>query len=384
MKSQSAAVLLAALLLGACASPQPPVGQDREPQRIAARSGTTQGSVWQRLRRQLRLADQEHPRIQEERTELSRKPRYIQQVSARAQPFLHYILSEMDSRDLPAELAVIPMIESGYRPDAVSPGQAAGLWQIQPGTARVLGLRMDRWYDGRKSVPEATDAALDYLERLHEQFDGDWLLALAAYNAGAGTVQKAIERNRRAGKPTDFWNLSLPAHTREYVPRIIALSQIIAAPDSYGVKLTELANVPYLVPVDIGPGVNLSAAAEIAGISAEQLLAYNPALKSGVTPPQEPAQLLLPKPSAEQLQARAAELSRQSAVASLPADHAIAPAAGDDQRRYTVRRGDTLGAIAERHGVSSQELADWNGLRRGTPLRPGQQLVILVQPPRSG
>ena len=170
----------------------------------------------------------------------------------RAEPYLYYILDESIKRGIPSELILLPIVESAYDPFAYSHGRAAGIWQFIPGTARAFGLKQTWWYEGRRDIVASTNAAMDYLESLHKQFDGDWMLALASYNSGAGTVRKAIRKNKKRGKPTDFWALDLPKETRAYVPKLIAIAQIFNEPEKYNISLAPQPYQPYFAELDIG------------------------------------------------------------------------------------------------------------------------------------
>ena len=162
---------------------------------------------------------------------------YMARVLQRADPFLYYILEEAEKRNLPTELVLLPIVESAFQPFAYSHGRAAGIWQFIPATGRAYGLKQNWWYDGRRDIYASTQVALDYLERLNKLFKGDWMLALAAYNSGSGTVQRAIKRNKKANRPTDYWHLKLPRETRAYVPKLLALKEIISHPEKYSVSL---------------------------------------------------------------------------------------------------------------------------------------------------
>lgn len=255
-------------------------------------------NLWQRIRARLALTHLYHPRIQPQIFYMSRNPNYLNSLAERSRPFLHYIVEETEQRGLPMELTLLPMVESGFQPTAISPKKAAGLWQFMPATGLQWGLTYNPWYDGRHDLQASTQAALDYLEYLYQYFNGDWLLALAAYNAGEGTVQRAIEANLRAGRETDYWSLNLPQETEQYVPKLLALSQLVANPNAYGLSLRTIANEPYLYRFDIGPEVNLSRVAALAGMSEGQLRFYNPCLKRDVTPPINTYELLLPRTNA--------------------------------------------------------------------------------------
>ena len=192
--------------------------------------------VWERMRRGFQLQDGVgvNPRIEQQRLWFASNPSFLENAGERGSLYIHYIVERLEERNMPLELALLPVIESAYNPMAYSRSDAVGLWQFIPSTGRYFNLRQTRAYDGRRDITASTTAALDYLTRLHDMFNGDWLLALAAYNAGEGTVSRAIERNEKLGLPTDYWNLPLPQETKDYVPKFLALSQVVLAPEAYG------------------------------------------------------------------------------------------------------------------------------------------------------
>jgi len=319
--------------------------------------------LWERIRASFRLDHEvNRPRVAAEVEMYTRHQNYLARVGERAEPYLHYIVESIEQRGAPLELALLPVVESAFQPNAYSPGRAAGLWQFIPDTGRRFGLEQNWWYDGRRDVYASTQAALDYLELLRDQFDGDWLLALAAYNSGSGTVSRAIEKNRKAGRGTDFWSLDLPRETRSYVPRLLAISAIVSDPGAYGVDLVPITNEPYLARVDLDGQIDLGLAADLAGISLDDLYRYNPGFNRWATAPQGPHYLMLP---VEKL-----DLFNEK-LAQVPADERMR------WDRYLVRRGDTLGAIAQAHGTSVAMLMDSNKLK-STRLRVGQELLIPV------
>ncbi|RMD80759.1 MAG: LysM peptidoglycan-binding domain-containing protein [Gammaproteobacteria bacterium] len=287
-------------------------------------------------------------------------PAYLERLAQRAAPYLGYILDQVEERGMPAEIALLPAVESAFQPFAYSPGRAAGLWQFIPGTARRYGLRLSWWYDGRRDLVDATRAALDYLEHLRDTFHGDWLLALAAYNAGEGTVLQALRRNRRRGRPADFWSLDLPRETRQYVPRLLALASLVAQPARYGVRLPPLPADRRLAVVETGSQIDLALAAELAGMELEELYRLNPGFNRWATDPDGPHRLVLP--------AEKAAAFRQ-ALARVPPERRV------QWRRHRIRPGETLGGIARRYRTTVALLRRVNGLR-GHLIRAGDHLLV--------
>lgn len=328
-------------------------------------------TLWGRIRSGFSLdpAAIDNPRIDQQRIAFANQSRYFELTSARAQRYLYYVVEQLESRDMPQELALLPFIESAYNPQAISSAQAAGLWQFIPSTGRNFSLRQDWWYDGRRDVTASTQAALDYLSLLNEYFDGDWLLALAAYNCGEGCVGRAIKRNEALGLPTDYWNLQLPRETMNYVPKLLALAQIVDSPTAYGAVLPSLANEPYFAEVTLDQQIDLRKVAELADVSTDELLSLNPAFNQRVTAPNAEYQLLIPVDRVDQF---------TEALAELPADQRI------NYQHYRVRRGDTLSQIARRHQLSVSAIRDVNDIN-GSLLRVGQTLMLpqFSDPPAS-
>lgn len=399
------------------------------------------GDLWDRVRAGLSFHRLDNARIAAERRWYVDNPDYLARVTERATPYLYHVVEQLEQRGMPMELALLPIMESAYDPFAYSHGRAAGMWQIIPGTARELGLAQDWWYDGRRDVRASTKAALDYLERLGRRFDGDWLKALAAYNGGPARVARAERRNRSIGRDTDFWALELPRETRSYVPRLLALADMVAFPRKYGQRLTPIPDWPWLAVVHTGGQIDLAQAAKLAAMDIDRLYRINPGFSRWATSPAGPHELLLPAAKAALFRANLAALDPAQRIrwtrhrvrsgdtlseiadryntapavirevnklrgnriiagkdlmipiASAPAGayslsagqrQAARQGAGEGYRvDYEVRAGDSFWIIARKFGVSTRKLAEWNGLAVRDPIRPGQMLVIWSDEPVS-
>ncbi|MBZ9556713.1 MULTISPECIES: LysM peptidoglycan-binding domain-containing protein [unclassified Modicisalibacter] len=329
--------------------------------------GPTEASLWAQLRSGFQWqVDTGEPRVEHWLDYYRRHPLGVARIAERARPWLYWITQEVERRGMPAEIALLPFIESAFRPTAKNPGGATGLWQLMPGTGDALGLRRDGWYDGRVDVIASTRAALDYLQQQADQwYDGDLELALAAYNAGAGTVNRAMRRAISQGGSGDYWSLSLPRQTMNYVPKLLALSEIIADPERYGVVLPDIPDRPAFARVEVPGQIDLAQAARLAGVSKSKLRALNPGLLQSATLPRRSPALLVPTKARNALVA---------ALASRP-DKAMARV-----DRYRVEPGDTLSAIAARHGIPLSALRRENGIR-GNIIRVGQVLRVPLGPP---
>lgn len=318
--------------------------------------------LWSRISDGFVLGEHQHSRIEADFNWYLRHPGYMERVAERATPYMHLIVEELAARDMPMELALLPVVESAFQPFAYSHGRAAGIWQFIPGTGRRFGLQQTWWYDGRRDIAASTRAALDYLAYLHRFFDGDWLHALAAYNSGEGTVRRAIRRNIAAGKPTDYWSLDLPRETEGYVPKLLALSHLVANPPAHGQIIPSIADEPYLTQVEVGSQIDLDLAAELAGISIEQIYLYNPGYNRWATDPAGPHQLMLPLQVAEVFQRNLADYPANERISWL---------------RYQVKNGDALGPIAQRHRTTIDLIRSVNKIK-GNTIRVGETLVIPV------
>ncbi|MFV0477729.1 MAG: LysM peptidoglycan-binding domain-containing protein [Parahaliea sp.] len=333
-------------------------------QKSASEAALAPDNLWQQLRNDFSWPLPDRPSVAAARKHYLRQPTYLEVISERSSLYLYYIAERVAARGLPAEIALLPMVESTMNPFARSSGHAAGLWQIMPATGRHLGLASNWWYEGRMDLRQSTEAALDYLESLHEIFDGDWLLALAAYNSGQGRVRRAVQSNLKRGKAADFWSLSLPAETRSYVPRLMALASIIATPEKYGATLPPVPNRPAFGIADTGGQIDINRAAGLAGIDEATLRALNPGQLQWATAPGQAQELLLPTASIEHF---------KQALSQLPASERVA------WQRYRIRRGDSLNAIAHRFDTEVAAIREANNLK-GHLIRAGDTLLI----PRGG
>lgn len=252
--------------------------------------------VWDVLRSEFKLTHEiSRPEVQKQIRWLKQHPGYLYKVSRQAEPYIYHIVSEIKKRHLPGELALVPMIESAYDPFAYSIVGAAGLWQLMPKTGNQLGLKQDFWFDGRRSIGQSTNAALNYLVHLNKFFNGQWILAIAAYDAGEGSISRTIKATVPPGTPVSFWNLSVPAETKAYVPRLLALAEVIENPDQYHINLPKIPYAPYFEEVEIGSQIDLNHAAKLAGISYKELIKLNPGYNRWTTAPYKPFNLLIPR-----------------------------------------------------------------------------------------
>ncbi len=319
-------------------------------------------NVIERLRHGFELTYDDNHRTAAELRWYARHPEYLNRVFTRAQRYLPYIVAELERRDMPLELALLPIVESAYDPFAYSHGRAAGLWQMIPGTARRFGIKQNWWYDGRRDIVDSTRAALDYLEYLHELNDGDWLNAIASYNSGEGNVLRAARKNRKAGKPIDFWHLKLPKETSMYVPKLLALVEIVADPASHNLTLPVVLDEAQFVVTDIGSQLDLALAAELAGVDVDTIYRYNPGYNRWSTDPAGPHRLVMPIDVAETF---------ATALNAVPERERVR------WKRHKVRSGEAISQIAENYNTTVSALRAANNLR-GNTIRAGSHLMIPV------
>lgn len=402
-----------------------------------------QKDLWKRILGSYSLTELDNKRIQAQLNWFAKHQGYMDRVADRAQRYMYYIAEQVEARDVPGELALLPVVESAFDPFAYSHGRASGVWQFIPSTGRDFGLKQDWWQDGRRDIRASTVAALKYLEALQREFKGDWLLALAAYNTGAGNVRKAIRKNKKRGLPTDFWSLKLPRETRAYVPKLLALAKLVKYPEKYGIKLKPLHNEPYFSVVKTGGQIDLAQLAEMADTPLEEIYKLNPGFNRWATAPNGPHEILVPidkkeiternlqeLPSELRLKWRRYQVKKGDSLITIASKFHTTPnalkeannlrrsliRAGDQllipsahkplasyahsapgrlkkiqntargnrtsKTEYQVRSGDSFWEIARNHKVSVRNLAKWNGMAPGDPLKPGQKLVIWSASPK--
>ena len=318
--------------------------------------------LWHYISEDFQLPVPNNQRVTAQRNWYIKHPNYMKRVSKRAEPFLYLIVDQLQDKNIPLELALLPIVESAFDPFAYSHGRASGLWQFIPGTAKRFGMEQNWWYDGRRDVVRSTESAIRYLSYLNRYFDGDWLHAIAAYNSGEGRVKRAIKKNQKAGKPTDFWSLDLPKETKAYVPKLLALADLIKHQDKYGVEIPMIENRYRLTQINVGSQIDLAMAADMAGLDIKHLQQLNPGYNRWATPPQGPHTLLLPYQAEDPFLDSLAKLTPQQRL---------------KWTRYTVVSGDTLGTIAQKYHTSSQTIRAVNGLS-GNMIRLNQALLIPI------
>ncbi len=302
----------------------------------------------------------DNKRVKSQLNWYAKHPAYLDRTLKRGRPFLYLIASEVEKRNMPMELALLPIVESAFDPFAYSHGRASGIWQFVPGTGKRFGMKQNWWYDGRRDVRAATDGAMDYLTRLHKFFDGDWLLALAAYNSGEGNVLKAVKKNRKKGKPTDFWSLDLPKETRAYVPKLLALAELVRNPEKYHLQFAPIDNAPFLKRVSTGAQIDLALVAELADLSIEDTYRYNAAFNRWATAPEGPHYLLLPLKNADLFLKNIKKLKPEDRIKWI---------------RHKVKSGDSVSTIAARYKTSKSLISTVNNLRKNR-IRIDQVLTI--------
>jgi membrane-bound lytic murein transglycosylase D len=368
-------------------------------------------TVWDRMLSLYAFPEVNNERVDAELSYYLSHPDYIARVQERAAPYMHLILDEIEAKNLPGELALLPVVESAFIPEAYSRSAASGLWQFIPSTGRLFGLEQNSWYDGRRDVYASTQAATSFLKDLSEEFNGDYFLALASYNWGKGNVSKAINRNLYQGLPTDYWSLNLPKETEDYVPRLLAIAKLFANAEQYGVRLQNIPNKPYCELVNVGSQLDIDKAAQLAQTPLSQFLKLNPCFKKGSTSPYGPHRLLIPASRVQTFKQNLARLPYEERVDQRKRDEellaekirqnellaqkmhdeeeklenrrkreVITPKryySGLPTQQYQVHRGETLSTIARNSGTTVANLRQINHLSKST-VNSGAYLKIPV------
>ncbi len=402
-----------------------------------ADTATEYEDLWQRARSQFSFTFENNKRIAAQRNWYLKHPNYMQRVAKRAKPFLYLIVEKLEQQNMPLELVLLPIVESAFDPFAYSHGRAAGMWQFIPSTGKRFGMKQTWWYDGRRDVMASTQGTINYMNYLVKMFDGNWLHALAAYNSGEGRVQRAIRKNRKAGKATDFWHLDLPKETRAYVPKLLALADILNNSQQYNFQWPKIDNTPITQEVEIGSQIDLALAADMAGLTVKELHALNPGYNRWATDPNGPFNLLLPVDRVSQFSTELAKtdssqrlnwvrhkvkggdsllklakkyhtsteiISKVNELKSnviIAGEYLVIPVAlksldayslSQEQRlaktqskksgayklNHTVKSGDTFWDISRQYKVNLRNLAKWNGMAPTDTLRSGKKLVVWV------
>ncbi len=369
-------------------------------------AGLMQESLWQRLQSRFQFTQIDHPTVDKQLDYFTNGLFSLRSNLIDAKPILYHIVDEIDRAGLPLDLVLLPLVESAYNPHAESNRDAVGIWQFIPATARIFGLKINEDYDGRKDVIASTRAAIKYLLRLNKTFDGDWLLAMAAYNTGPSNVRAAMSRAEAAGLEPIFWNLSLATETRNYVPRIIAAAKLIANPQQFGLELPELANRKAIETVSVGRPMSLTRVAELADFPVAELIALNPGYLRGEVPRGGPYEVFVPAKHASQLvhQLNNGKLGNpiiaanqagnnavnQYASATIagfyepPAHNANRASASGYQfkpykkyvyRSHVVEPGESLWKISRDMQTDVDTLLDWNG-ESDKALQPGDRMIV--------
>ena len=356
------ALLLIFLILSGC---QSVIDKNQTLASLKSKSVNTiqysqEDDLWQVIANRQGIKSVSNSRVQSRIDWISNHPEYLSLISKRAEPFLYLVVSELEKQNVPIEIALLPIVESDYYPFSYSHGTAVGLWQFIPSTGRMYGLEEDWWHADRRDVLASTKAAANYLNDLNKMFKGDWLLSIAAYNAGPGRIQRAIDTNIKLGKKTDFWSLDLPQETEKYVPKLLALSQVIKNPSRYNQKLLEIDNKPFLNEVELDSQFDLALISQWTGLSIDQIYNYNPGLKRWATPESLPYIMLLPE---EVIYSFNDNLSKQGQRPKI------------SWTRYKIKQGDSLSLIAQNYNTTIGQIMSVNELDNDA-IRADKYLIV--------
>ncbi|WP_160060365.1 LysM peptidoglycan-binding domain-containing protein [Psychromonas sp. L1A2] len=336
--------------------------KDKTNQQLGPVVDKSYDNLWLKLAEGFNFEVPDNSRIAVQRDYYLKHPAYLKRVSKRAEPFLWLIVEQIEANNLPLELALLPIVESTFDPFAYSYAGASGLWQFMPASGLRFGLNQDWWYDGRRDVYASTRGALKYMQFLHRYLGEDWLYAFAAYNSGEGRVERAIKKNKKEGKAVDYWSLSLPKETQKYVPKFLALIDILRNHEKYDIELPHIPNQKALTYVDIGSQMDLAYAAELADLSLSELQLLNPAFNHWATSPNGPHKLLLPTTIAGEFTNKLDKIDKSKRVR---------------WDRYLVKAGDSLSVIAKNKQTTTQVLKQINDLDSSF-IKIGQPLLIPI------
>ena len=354
-------LLIIVLVLSGC---QSLVGNNNlaifEADNLDAINYSDDSDLWRVIADRQEIIVDNNPRIQSHIDWISQRPDYLASISKRAEPFLYLVVSELEKEEVPIEIALLPIVESDYYPFSYSHGTATGIWQFIPSTGRMYGLDEDWWHEDRRDVLASTKAAVRYLKDLNRMFDGDWLLSIAAYNAGPGRVQRAIDKNRNQGKRTDYWSLDLPKETEKYVPKLLALGKVLKNPERFNQKLIKIENKPYLEPINLESQFDLALIAQWTNLSIDEIYSYNPGLKRWATPEALPYTILLPVDVVGDFKEILTNQKNRPKVS---------------WTRYKVKEGDSLSIIAQNFNTTINQIQSVNNIN-GSLIRANSYLIV--------
>ena len=354
-------LLIIVLVLSGC---QSLVGNNNlaifEADNLDAINYSDNSDLWRVIADRQEIIVENNPRIQSHIDWISQRPDYLASISKRAEPFLYLVVSELEKEEVPIEIALLPIVESDYYPFSYSHGTATGIWQFIPSTGRMYGLDEDWWHEDRRDVLASTKAAVRYLKDLNRMFDGDWLLSIAAYNAGPGRVQRAIDKNRNQGKRTDYWSLDLPRETEKYVPKLLALGKVLKNPERFNQKLIKIENKPYLEPINLESQFDLALIAQWTNLSIDEIYSFNPGLKRWATPEALPYTILLPVDVVGDFKEILTNQKNRPKVS---------------WTRYKVKEGDSLSVIAQNFNTTINQIQSVNNIN-GSLIRANSYLIV--------
>lgn len=315
--------------------------------------------LWERIRNGFAMAEMDNEEVRNGEDFYVSRPEYVKRIIERSKRYLFHIVEEVERRRMPAEIALLPIIESAFNPKAYSTSHASGIWQFIPSTGKNYGLKQNWWRDDRRDIVAATSAALDYLQNLYSMF-GDWELVLASYNWGEGAVGRSLNKNRNSGLPMDFRNINLPPETQNYVPRLIAIRNIVSNPAAFGVELEFVPNRPYFETVATTRHIDVKLAAELADISVDEFKALNPAHNRPVINVNGSHPLLLPADKVETFMTNLSNYDKPLV----------------SWQAHQAKKGETAEKISARYGISVRRMKEVNDIHRHSSITPGQTLLV--------